>query len=232
VAARGVCESILEGYATTLSRGGRPVVLAERRRWLRDIAVAQLKDPATFWRKLLANTTTTGRTLPAAVARAALPDRHLDYLVKRRRAGAGSLGRPRFVIIANVGGGYIARELKAAIPSAVVWASNGREPGSDVSRLLGRAVRVADPFYRFTRRWVIRRLAPDCTKLDIHLLTLPGDQFRLLRAMGSEVANLHLASPTRAVQADLDGRPTRWLHDAATEMANVTVGEWKAWRRR
>jgi hypothetical protein len=232
VAARGACDAILDGYETTLTRGGRPVVLAERRRWLRNIAVAQLKDPATFWRKLLANTTTMGRALPAALARAALPDRRLEYLVRRRRAGAGSLGRPRFVVIANVGGGYIARELKTAIPSAVVWASNGREPGSDVSRLLGRAVRVADPYYRLTKRWVIRRLAPDCTKLDIHLLTLPGDQSRLLRAMGSEVANIHLASQTRAVLADLHGRPTRWLHEAAAEMAEVTVSEWKAWRQR
>ncbi len=232
VAARGACESILDGYSSTLERGGRPVVLAERRRWLRNIAVAQLKDPATFWRKLLARTTTTGRALPAAIARAVLPAPNLEYLVRRRRAGAGSLGRPRFVVIANVGGGYIARELKVAIPPSVVWASNGREPGSDVGRLLARAVRVPDPFYRLTPRWVIRRLAPDCTKLDIHLLTLPGDQSRLLRAMGSEVANIHLGSPTREVLADLYGRPSQWLQKAATEMAEVIITDWKAWRRR
>src|SRR5713101_6764329 len=32
---RDACEAILEGYAASRNQGGRPIVLAERRRWLR-----------------------------------------------------------------------------------------------------------------------------------------------------------------------------------------------------
>ncbi len=231
VSARGACAAILDGYTMTLARGGRPIVLAEHRRWLRTIAVAQLKDPAPFWRKVLAGGTTTAGSVPAAVVRAVLPDRRLEYVVHRRRAGVGSLGRPRFVVIADVGGGYIARELKAAIPPASMWAP-AHEPGIAVSRLLAKAVRVPDPFYRVANGWVTRRLAPDCTKLDIAALTELRDQSRLLRAMGSEAANIHLAGPTRAVIADVRQRPGDWLLDAATEMADATARDWKAWKRR
>ncbi|MGE0863935.1 MAG: DUF2252 family protein [Vicinamibacterales bacterium] len=98
--------------------------------------------------------------------------------------------------------------------------------------LLDHAVRVRDPFYRFTRDWIVRRLAPDCTKLDIHALVEARDQSRLLRAMGTETANIHLAGPTRAVIADLERRPAGWLHRAATTMAAAVTEDWKFWKRR
>src|SRR5579872_4056704 len=38
------CAAILAGYTASLARGGQPVVLAERRRWLRRIALNDLRD--------------------------------------------------------------------------------------------------------------------------------------------------------------------------------------------
>src|SRR5688500_3482257 len=39
VRVRRICASILEGYAASIERGGRPVVLAERHGWLRQLAL-------------------------------------------------------------------------------------------------------------------------------------------------------------------------------------------------
>lgn len=232
VSPRVACQAMLDGYAANLARGGRPIVLAEQRRWLRAIAIAQLRDPAPFWKDLVSDVTCTAGDYPAAVTKEAMPDRRLDHQVHRRRAGVGSLGRPRFVAVAQLGGAYIAREVKAVVPSAHVWVAGTRARSADVTWLLDHAVRVADPFYRFGKDWITRRLAPDCTKLDIHALAEAKDQSRLLRAMGTETANIHLASPTRAVMADLDRRPAGWLFRAAEAVAAATITDWRAWKRR
>ena len=49
---RRACESVLEGYAESLREGGGVAVLAERYRWLRDLAIARLKDQRPFWAHL------------------------------------------------------------------------------------------------------------------------------------------------------------------------------------
>lgn len=116
-----VCEAILDGYAACLARGGRPIVLAERRRWLRDVALNKLRDPAAFWAGLQRLPVVRGAA-PLEALRSMLPDRTLTCRVHRRVAGVGSLGRPRFVAIAEWTGGLIAREAKALVPSAAVWA--------------------------------------------------------------------------------------------------------------
>lgn len=49
---RQACQALLDGYQSSLVCGGRPIVLAERHRWLQQIAVAELKDPAKFWTEM------------------------------------------------------------------------------------------------------------------------------------------------------------------------------------
>ena len=48
------CRMILEGYVAGLEGGGRPVVLSEHNRWLRDAVTSRLRDPTKFWQKLAA----------------------------------------------------------------------------------------------------------------------------------------------------------------------------------
>ena len=43
-----------QGYAESLRAGGGAVVLAERYRWLRDLAVARLKDQRPYWEHMRA----------------------------------------------------------------------------------------------------------------------------------------------------------------------------------
>src|SRR5882757_5803578 len=45
------CDSILEGYAVSLDKLGRPYVLEERHTWLRDTVTGELRNPVRYWAK-------------------------------------------------------------------------------------------------------------------------------------------------------------------------------------
>jgi uncharacterized protein (DUF2252 family) len=47
-----VVDVILDGYRTCLSAGGKPFVLEEKHKWLRNIALNCLDIPADFWKKM------------------------------------------------------------------------------------------------------------------------------------------------------------------------------------
>jgi uncharacterized protein (DUF2252 family) len=74
---RSACEAVLEGYADSLRQGGGPAVLAERYRWLRDLAIVRLKDQRPYWDTMRGLRSASGR-VPLAVRRllqAAMPER-------------------------------------------------------------------------------------------------------------------------------------------------------------
>jgi Uncharacterized protein conserved in bacteria (DUF2252) len=225
--ARDACDAILEGYVASYEGGGRPVVLAERRRGLRRLALSDLRDPVAFWAKL-ESLPSVGSDVPRKALESMLPARKLPYRVVRRVAGVGSLGRPRFVALADWGSALIAREAKALVPSASAWA-RGRAVRGNPAELLKRAVRVPDPFYAISGDWIVRRLAPDCSRIE--LAELPGrrDEQRLLRTMGWETANLHLGTRRAAILRDLKARPRRWLDEAALKMADAVRRDWRQW---
>ena len=142
----------------------------------------------------------------------------------------GSLGHERYVGIAENAGGLVAREAKAMLPSAY----GGQRDGTRIyyTDMLKRAIRVADPFVAIERGWLVRRLAPHCTRIELDDLPKRKDERRLLEAMGAETANIHLGSPTAlpALRRDLKARDKDWLRDAARRMAKATLKDWKAWR--
>jgi len=223
---REICASILDGYLTSLRARGRPIVLADRRRWLRRVALSDLRDPVTFWPTIRKRRRRDGtrRPPPDAVAAidAAMPQRDLEYEIHPRSAGVGSLGRQRYVAIADWNGGFIAREAKALVG-----------PADPMRRLLANAVRAHDPMWTIHGSWIVRRLAPDCSKIEIADLPQERNEKKLLRAMGWETANLHLATPRAAVAVvkDLRGRGDRWLERAAEKMRESTLDDWRDWRR-
>jgi hypothetical protein len=92
-------------------------------------------------------------------------------------------------------------------------------------------VRAPDPCFGVRRSWIIRRLAPDCTRIELDALPEERDELKLLRTMGWETANLHLGTARDAIARDLTRRPARWLAKAATGMLNVVVRDWRDWRR-
>src|SRR6266568_2635099 len=217
------CQALLDGYRSSLDCGGRPIVLAEHHRWLQQIAVTELKDPAKFWTEMGALTPASGH-VPRRMILAAFPRGATHVRIYRRVAGVGSLGRPRFAAIGSVGGSAVAREAKALIPSAAIWIRGRGAPRRTAVSMLERAVRVSDPFLTVRGRWVLRRLAPDCAKINIGQLPRRRDDRKLLRAMGWETANLHLASGrARNLTNDLDRRPRPWLERAAGAMSEAVV---------
>lgn len=224
---RGACAAILDGYRSSLQGGGRPIVLAERSRWLRTIATNDLRDPTRFWAKLRACAPARGR-VPRDALLAAWPEKVRIDRVVRRVAGVGSLGRPRYVALARWGGALIAREAKACVPSA---GAPTIACGRAQTTLLARAVRVRDPYFKVYDGWIVRRLAPDCSRIELAELPKKRDESRLLRAMGWETANLHLALRNRHVPAHASDLGTRRLARAANDMAQVVIDDWREWGR-
>lgn len=231
---RSACDAILQGYVRCVVEGGRPVVLAEHHAWLRDIAVAQLRDPQKFWQKLgrlRKLSRAASRAAPHARLRSSLPDATVPYSISRRVAGVGSLGRPRFVAMADWCGSRVAREAKAVVPSAAAFAGIGRTRANDARQLVAAAVRAADPGFSIGDGWVVRRLAPDCTLIEIGDLPRRRDEKNLLRAMGWETGNMHLGGDRARILADFRRRPHKWLRRAAEAMAAATYDDWIEWRR-
>jgi Uncharacterized protein conserved in bacteria (DUF2252) len=229
------CTAILRGYRSGVESGGRPFVLAEEHQVLRGEAESELRNPVTFW-SVLMGLRTVRRPPPKAVAllRAAIHDAERDRYVARR-AGLGSLGHPRIVAIAEREGGHIAREAKALVGSGAAWAGNtATVPKLHYRAILEGAVRCADPFLEVRNRWVVRRLAPDCSRIEFTVARTPKDLTILLESMGAETANIHLGSGKRriaAVRADLDKRGPEWLKTASSVMEAATLADHAAWRR-
>ncbi|MGD0412621.1 MAG: DUF2252 family protein [Verrucomicrobiota bacterium] len=228
------CAAILEGYAKGLENGGEPFVLAEKHPLLRDIATSRLRDPTLFWEKFEALPTV--KPVPAQVMRLlkqAMPERGLPFRVAHRQAGLGSLGRQRFTALADWRGGKIARETKPLLPSACAWAGGVSNDQIYYMPILSIAVRAPDPFLGVREGWVLRRLSPYCSRIELAQLPRGHDEEKLLRAMGRELANVHLGTPraVAAVRRDLRRRDPKWLGQTTAVMAEATLDDWREWRK-
>src|SRR5204862_8232216 len=118
-----------------------------------------------------------------------------------------------------------AREIKALAPSAggLGRSANASGVSSKIEskraskirygELLACAVRVPDPYVRVEKGWIVRRLGPHCSGIDLDQLATRRDARRLLFEMGFEAANVHLGAPRarlKQVDRELRQRPTGW----------------------
>jgi uncharacterized protein DUF2252 len=230
-------EAILEGYERGLQEGGRPFVLEDEHGWLRSIAVSKLRDPVVFWQRMDSLPTLRG-DVPESAREAIehmMPEAGLRYRMVRRIAGLGSLGHVRLVAIADWKGGRVAREAKALVPSSLHWLNPKRAPGEILySAVLRRAVRCPDPYVQLRGHWIVRRLSPHCSRIELDALGSCRGELRLLAAMGYETANIHLGTEKnrRAILKDWRKRKGNWLLGAAQAMAAALEKDWKVWRER
>jgi hypothetical protein len=230
------CEEILAGYGKGLEKGVKPFLLEEENFKLRQIALGHRPDPRNFWRKM---DQLQVAVRPPAVAiqalEAALPRPGLEYTIHVRQSGAGSLGRPRFVLLTHWRGGRIAREAKTLAPSACHWAADARARPSLVSRApdLIRLLPWSDPFLSTDGPFLTRRLAPNCTKIELGRLTDKRSQSVLLKATGRETANVHLCAGADPVAVSKHFRSLggRWLLRAASAMEEQAYSDWSEWKR-
>ncbi len=231
---KDACDAILTGYSEALTAGGRPFVLSEQFKWLRIIASGELRDPVHFWEKMSALPKLRTKAPKAAVKalEQMLPEPGLPYRLVKRIAGLGSLGRHRVVALAEWRGAKIAREAKALAPSAYNWQRPRSGNAVLYQKMLDRAVRCSDPFVRVQGGWLVRRLAPDCSRIELASLPKERDEARLLHAMGWETANIHLGShkAVDALRRDLRRRDADWLNTESKKMAEVTTTDFEAWK--
>lgn len=235
----GVCEpadacvAILDGYKEGIERGGRPFVLAEHHAGMRALALNELRDPVRFWDKI--NRWPKAQKIPPNVKNLltqALPEKGLSCRILHRQAGLGSLGRRRFTLVAEWRGGYVAREAKELVPTAWHWMDARQGKEIFYAAAISRAVRVADPMLSLRGPWLVRRLAPDCSRIELNQLPVKRDGMKLLHAMGFETANIHLGTRNarKTIAADLRRRPSQWLYKASIAMRDAIVSDWKDWR--
>jgi hypothetical protein len=233
---KGICESILEGYCEAMREEGLPFVLGEKHEWLRKIAENELRDPVHFWAKMDA-LPTVKEPIPVSAIDAVehlMPARDLPYRLVRRVAGLGSLGHARYVALADWHGGRIAREAKALVSSACYWAKDYEGPSEILYQaIISRAVRCPDPFVQLRGHWIVRRLSPHCSRIELATLKAQGEELRLLRAMGWETANIHLGTKAarKPILKHLQKQKGNWLHNATEAMLNAVRDDWKTWRK-
>ena len=227
-----ICAAVLGGYVEGLRAPG-PFVLERRHLWLRDLVAASDERRERFWSELeQLPRASPPRSYRDALA-AAMPEPELAVTTARRVAGIGSLGRPRWVALAEWRGAPAAREAKPLLPSA--WSlTHGGDRKLRFAEIASGRFRVPDPWLELRKGIIVRRLAPNSRKLDVPALADHGLARRLLTAMGAELANLHSArrSRSRAIAADLESRKPAWLHDAVLRVAEATRQDRLAWRGR
>lgn len=218
-----ICDAVLSGYSKGLEEP-QPVVLERDHKWLRKTIVVPEKERAKFWEKM---TPPDNGSVPDRFRTAlegAMPDRARPRAVAPRTAGTGSLGRPRFLAIADWRGGPILREAKVLVMSAWSRAHACRVRAIRAQDIASGRYRAPDPHYRVTDGILVRRLSLNSRKIeaDDHadLLLAP----RMLNMMGREIANCHAddADCRSAIRDDTRGRGRAWLK-RATRVAVESV---------
>ena len=229
------CEAILDGYRDGLEKGGKAFVIDEDRDWLKDAYVKSEHLAEKYWEKLN-QCPASEREIASdvrAMLEASLPSFGLEYRLVHRLAGVGSLGRPRFTLLTEWQGEYVALEAKALIPSAALWAQK-KQKGADIQyeEVLARAVRRPDPVMKVYEGWVVRGLAPDRCRIELAELGPERDETRMMRAMGWETANIHLGTraAVKDVVDDLKECKPNWLRKSAEKMVVVMLNDWELWR--
>ena len=181
------------------------------------MAVNRLKNPKMFWDKIDAMPRPRRKPPPAASAersRRELPDPDLEVRFVHRISGFGSLGRGGgWPSPTGTGARWRGRRRRSRPPRAPGPKPRAAQGAHLLSHDAGETVRYPDPFLRVKRRWIIRRLAPDCSRVELAALPRTRDELALLQAMGAETASVHLGSArAKILRSDLRSRPDRLAH--------------------
>ena len=229
------CGAILEGYRKGLE-DPRPFVLDKDHAWLRSLLIVDETSRAKFWAKIEAQKSVKNppKRYRRAIA-AAMPESGLAIAkYYPRQAGTGSLGRQRWVGVADWRGGPVLREAKALVPSGWVRAQNLKSRGLHVQEIADGRYRAPDPWYSASDELVVRRLSPNTRKIEVAEEPEELLSPRMLAAMGHELANIHLGTGDhrRSIERDLAMRKDGWLHRATSRAAAFVAREFVQWRRK
>ncbi|MGA2585066.1 MAG: DUF2252 family protein [Tepidisphaeraceae bacterium] len=234
IGGKSACGAILDGYRDGIKAGGRAFVIGEEHRWFKSILQNPGRDPGLFWDRLRQwprerdSLPTEAKTIIEEV----LPDPQLKYELRHRLAGLGNLGKARYTAIAEWMGGPVAREAKALTLSAAAWAESKKD-GPYYQKILSSAIRSPDPYLKVHEAWIVRRLAPDCRRIELASLDEATDEEWLLNAMGFETANVHLGSADadKSIARHLEDFSKKDLRKSATTMQDLLAKDFQRWKR-
>ncbi len=230
---RTISANLLKGYQRGLANP-HAIILDHDYDWLRQLVVVPNTERVHFWQKMesLKPLKHAPPQRYTKVLAGAMPAPKLKMTFSPRTAGLGSLGRPRWVGLAQWQGAPVLREVKAALPSA--WTrANGGSRGLYCFKIATGRYRAPDPWFDLKDGIVVRRLSPNNRKLDAETHPLDLISRKYLRAMGRELAAIHLGDGNQnaAIAHDLENRDPEWLASAAVRAATFIRREQREWRR-
>lgn len=219
---------LLKGYLEGLENP-QPALLDGGEIWLRPYAIGTDLESGKFWKKISKYQKATPPRDVAAALKESLPEGATNIRYCSRVAGGGSLGRPRYVAIADWRGGRVLREAKAVVPSAWAWV-HGKQPSGLLEAARGK-YRATDPFLDIRGKFVLRRLAPDSRKIELADNIRAHLKSEFLQAMAFDLAAIHAAGSVgvATIRRDLKKRPRNWLYNAAKSTAAAVRKDFEAW---
>lgn len=225
-------KAILDGYKKGLKQP-RPSLLDEQASWMRAYVTCTDDERHEFWDDVEKYPRAKPPAPVAATLGKKLPPGASSHRFATRVAGVGSLGRPRFLAIADWRGGKVVREAKALVPSAWDWAHDlqGRLRFLELAQ---GPYRAPDPHLALEPQsgFVIRRLAPDSRKINLGDHANMRLELGLLNVMGFDIGAIHAAKgASERIGADLSKRDDDWLHAAAKAAAAFVEDDFREWRR-
>jgi len=225
-----ICSAILQGYREGL-QAPRAIVLDRDVQWLRALVVVPEAERTKFWKKMAAAKSKRAPERYRQAIAEAMPQPRLSISTAPRRAGTGSLGRPRWVGAAEWRGAPVLREAKALVISAWSRARGSKDRAIRCSEIANGRFRPMDPWYRVKDGVVVRRLSPNNRKIEVGDGSSTLIARDMLQMMGFELANIHLGTARRqdAIKRDLEKRERGWLTANARKAANATAQEYKDW---
>jgi hypothetical protein len=127
------------------------------------------------------------------------------------------------------------REAKALVPSGWTRVAGRGSRKSRCQEIAFGRYRAPDPWYAVSGGMAVRRLSPNSRKIEVE--ERGGDALldpRMLRAMGRELASVHLGTGNhaRAIKNDLARRRGAWLRKAVIAAGQFVTGEFEEWKRR
>jgi hypothetical protein len=156
---QAAAEALLKGYREGLAQP-QPALLDEGETWLRPYAVGTGRGPGKFWKEVDGYPKAVPPSKVAKALTRSLPKGATNISFCTRVAGGGSLGRPRYVAIADWHGGRVLREAKASVPSAWSWAHGGKSQASNFLKLANGKFRAPDPFLEVCDQFILRASPP------------------------------------------------------------------------
>jgi uncharacterized protein (DUF2252 family) len=231
IAAGTACGAILQGYRQGL-RAPKPISLDRDYTWLAKVVRVGARERAKFWKKIAdARSKTAPKRYRDALAKA-MPVPGLSIRTAQRSAGAGSLGRPRWIGVADWRGSPVVREAKALAMSAWAHVHAPKAHKIRAGEIANGRFHSLDPWYGIEKGLVVRRLSPNNRKIEAESGGHELFSDDMLQLMGFELANVHLGVADRrsAITRDLGRRKRGWLAEAAKRAAKACTRDFNDWR--